>query len=386
MAVSKKLLLRAARTAIREDRLTELFSVVLAGHPALAQSLLQGAQPPLPVGREVEVSTQVRTRRGKRVDMELVATERHSIVSRLWSEHKTGSGYSPDQLPGYASDLAALGGCHRLITIVDHLDEAPNDARWDRFTWQDVAARAWRVGRDDPEGGPQWRTAACTPNAPARQRLLHELVSYLEEEHHVVLDPISHLDVVAFARANRISEALTALLERTAEVSRLDPDGGCGSEKNDFGAYWQVFKDAAGWAQPLEGYAELHVADEDHWASDRVGEPGFGAGFTLPDRYYDGLRANARREWLTALEQEGFSIAASYGFTRIYRTLYLAELISKGATIDTQARALAAWTEESIRSLQAHDPKVEPIAQPVSRRAQRASDRTQPDAPPRRGS
>ena len=234
-------MLRAARTAIREDRLTELLAVALRCHEGFARRLLDVAGVPAP--GTIEVSTQVRTRLGKRVDMQLLAldaTGRH-VVGRLWSEHKTGAGFGPGQLRGYATELAQFDGKTVLITIVGHLREVPADSPAQRFTWQDIATLAWQVGREDNDDV-SWRAAACEPDAPARQRLLHEFLSYLEEEHHTVLKPISHLDVVAFAYANGAAATINAVLERAADLSPLDPDGSCGWDGNDLGKYWQYFK------------------------------------------------------------------------------------------------------------------------------------------------
>jgi hypothetical protein len=82
-------LLRAARTAKREDRLTEIFSVVLAAHRGLAMRLLKesglldGRGAPM----AIEVATQVRTHRNKLVDLQLVGLDKDgSVAMRLWSE------------------------------------------------------------------------------------------------------------------------------------------------------------------------------------------------------------------------------------------------------------------------------------------------------------
>lgn len=363
-------LLRAVRTAIREDRLTELFAVVLDGHPAVARRILERAE--LPSEGAVEVSTQVRTRRGKRVDLQLVALDADQhVVGRLWSEHKTGSGYGPEQLPNYAAELAEFPGKTQLITIVDQLVEA-DDPRWKRLTWQEVATMMTEVGC--AEDGPEWRQRAISGDTLARQRLLHELLSYMEEEHGTMLDPIDHLDVIAFARANRTSELLVAVMERAAEQSSLTPDGpvGC-SPKDDWGAYWQCFKRPGSWAERLEGYAELHAGDEDLWAYPRVGEPAFGAGFTLPIKYYDMLRDSTNREWLQAVEGEGFSVAADVDgyYARVYRTKYVAELISAG-DMDAQATVLARWMDDAVDALEKHDPGLQPVPDPPKRGSRKA--------------
>jgi hypothetical protein len=382
-------LLRAARTATREDRLTEIFRIVLDGNPDVARRVLREAC--LPSEGQVEVYTQVRTRLGKRVDLELVALDTENrIAGRLWSEHKTGSGYSPDQLPNYAAELAEFPGKTQLITIIDEdqLEDGDDDPRWKRLTWRWIARMLTEVGR--AEDGPDWRQRANSRDALARQRLLHELLTYLEEEHGTVLDPISHLDVIAFARANRTSDLLVAVMERAAEQSSLTPDGQVDfSPKDDWGAFWQCFERPGSWGERLEGYAELHARDEDLWAYPRVGEPAFGAGFTLPGKYYDVLRNSANSDWLQAVEGEGFSVADVDGYhARVYRTKYVAELISAGG-MDAQATALARWMEESVYLLEKHDPGVQPVPDPPKRRGRRMDSGATDDAegtPPTTGS
>jgi hypothetical protein len=336
--------------------------VVLSGHRRFAQRLL--AEAGLPVGDEVEVATQVYTSRGKFVDLQLLALGDGVVRARLWSEHKTGSAYSPGQLPGYAAELAALGGRHQLITIVPKLSDAPVDARWRRYTWRDVAVLAWEVGRD--EVGQRWRTLASAEDAPARIRLLHELLSYLEEDHRVVLNPLSHRNLVALAGAGDTSSILAGLLERAGDLSTLDPAGEV-DWTEDASWYWLQFRSSGSWADALEGVPELHVAGEDEWAYNRLGEPAFGAGLTLPGRYYDELRDSRRQAWRESVEARGFSLGRTDDdYTRLFRTLYVAELIAKGATLDAQAQALARWTEESVRLLGGSDPQVSPT--PATRR------------------
>lgn len=105
---SPTLLLEAARAHKRDDRLTDLLAVVLAGHQGFARSLMRRARVEVPNTVTVEMTTQVRTERGKFVDVTLVALARGwTVVGRVWSEHKTGSAYSLGQLPGCAEELEA---------------------------------------------------------------------------------------------------------------------------------------------------------------------------------------------------------------------------------------------------------------------------------------
>ena len=349
--------------------MTELLAAVLSGHQGFAHRLLLAAR--LPAGGGVEVGTQVRTARGKVVDLQMVSLDFDgTVLGRLWSEHKTGSAYSPGQLPGYADDLDGIGGSRRLITIVDRLDEAKCSPRWERFTWRQIAVLAWQAGR--ASGGPRWREAALGPNAPAQQRLLLELLSYMEEEHDTVLDPVTHMHVATFARTSETHDILFTLLERAADLSAHDADDGVGYPRDYFNQYWQAFKSESTWAIPLEGYLELTVAEGDEWTYSRAGEPAFGAGYSLPGDLRDELRAAARQPWRELLEAKGVTIAEWDGWVRVYRTLYLAELIPKGSTIDAQAQALAKWADDSFAIVAAHDPKVTRTRPDTKRRSRSA--------------
>jgi hypothetical protein len=99
--------------------------VVLEGHPGFANQLLTAVG--LDPVAQVEVSTEVRTPAGRRVDMELLGLdERGSAVVRLWSEHKTGAEYQPEQLPDYLRSLSTYREQNKLITIVpEQRDAAP---------------------------------------------------------------------------------------------------------------------------------------------------------------------------------------------------------------------------------------------------------------------
>jgi hypothetical protein len=92
-------LIRAARTAVREDRLTEILAVVLEAHHPFARRLISEAG--LSARGIVEVSTQVATPRGKRIDLQILSIDAQGhLVARLWAEHKTGSPFSVGQLEG----------------------------------------------------------------------------------------------------------------------------------------------------------------------------------------------------------------------------------------------------------------------------------------------
>jgi hypothetical protein len=87
-----------------------------------------------------------------------------------------------------------------------------------------LVGRAW--------AGTAWRTAALAPDAPARERMLHEFIWYLEGGGFDVTRPITSDDVNVF---KGVADALDALMERVGDhlgVSAADLSG------EDEDSYW----------------------------------------------------------------------------------------------------------------------------------------------------
>lgn len=230
MARAPQSLFEAVRRVKGEDRLTDLLALVLETHLGFANKLLHAAG--LPPAEEIQAVPQMPTASGRCVDLEVLARSRGSVVARLWSENKVGARYQREQLPDYARDLAAFPKPHQLITVVDKPSEVPVDElypavpRWRGFTWRDIALMAWEAGDEvspDEERLP-WDEVALRPESPARQRLLFELLTYLEEEHGVVLDPLGHAHVAALAYIADTGDILEELLRRVGEFAHVDTD------------------------------------------------------------------------------------------------------------------------------------------------------------------
>jgi hypothetical protein len=351
-------LLAAAKPPKGENQLTALLAVVIEGNLDFANNLLSDAG--LPTAEQVEVSREVDATSRRRVDMEVLALDAAgSVVARLWSEHKTGAAYQPEQLPDYQRALGAYPEPARLITIVPNRDAAPaGQGPWKVLTWWDVARLLWQAGA---QRGPGWRRKALNDGALARERLLVELLDYLEEEEGIVFDPLTHEDLFALSRADNTTSIIEGLLERAGDLSSYKAEGGLGwYPKESVVEYWQLFSARGTWAEPLEGYPELHISGNDWWSDDRLDEPAFAAGFTLPSGTYEELRSSSRADWQAEIAGHGVSIALEYGHTRVYRTMYVAELVSRGPTLDRQARALSEWFDESIRIISVADPHLSP--------------------------
>lgn len=343
-------LIEATQFQKREDRLTEILAVVLrAFEPAALEILRQGGFH----ADGAEVSTQVITPLGKRPDMQIVALDSDGkVIGRLWSEHKTGAPYMEGQLDGYARELEMSPVETGLITITERDVRPDLDDRWRCFTWDEVAMWLDRLGRERTDDR-RWRRGAAS--AGVGIWMLDELLTYLEEEHEVIIEPLDALDIVAFGRADATGETLYALLERAAEESELAVAGRPEWTKNDWGRIWQLFE-PAGWSAALDGYPELHVGASDYWLNDLLGVPAFGAGLTFKARLRDPLLEADEGRWAQKAADLGFSVFEEDRLTRVYKTRYATDLVGVGTSIDEQGRSLGIWFKEAIKEIERLDP------------------------------
>ncbi len=367
MARAPRLLFSAVQRAAREHRLTDLFVLTLEAHLLFANRLLRACG--LPDAAAVETDTEVKTRHGRPVNLEVVALDaRGERIARLWSENKAGARYQRDQLHDYATDLPESPARRQLVTIVDDRSEVPEDAvspaapRWRAFTWRDIAVMAWEAGREaaGDEDRPDWREKAMRPSARASERILTELLTYLEEEHGVVLEPLGHAHVSAFAYMAETSSILHDLLKRAGELIHVDADGAVAwSDEGD--GLWQFFDSTGTWVESLDGYPEAQGGGQRPVELERVGEPAFGAGYSLPaKKLRDWLFSSELRAWRDAVEADGFSVADDGDILRVWRTKYAVELIPHGVTHEAQAQELARWVDGALTALAGHAPNVMP--------------------------
>jgi hypothetical protein len=353
MAVARSSLLHAAAKSGAEDRLTELFATVLAAHRELAVALF--TEVGLAVGERFRVSTQVSVAPGERPDMVLEALGRNgAVVARLWSEHKVDARFGDRQRERYLAALRARDGPGKLIFVVRDVPTAREDGDWRGFTWQEVAELVDRVGRD--WGGPGWRVRAADPEAPAKQRLLYELLWYLEDKDLAVVHSLNADNLLAFKLRAETDRAVLALLERAAQnAAPLEPVGG---DDEDDVTSWEQFKVPAGSWLPrfarFEAVAELMLSDRDYWSPSQHDEPSFGAGYALEAPLHSVLSAG--QEWVEQLDAGGFSCELWTGYVRVYRTMPMSELLGAGDSLNAQAWALGAWARDAILELGRLDP------------------------------
>ena len=165
-----------------------------------------------------------------------------TLATVLYAEHKEpGGGWQEGQPAEYLKDLSretrreARG---RLLVVVGSrkdvagrvrqraraaaavaMTEASRLALKERSpriaftTWQEVGGIADEAGQAAGASGLDWRDAAARPDAPAAQRVLLELIWYLEEKGYAVTKPLTTDQVAIFHQAMELdatTDALTA--------------------------------------------------------------------------------------------------------------------------------------------------------------------------------
>ncbi|MFN8111869.1 MAG: hypothetical protein U0R51_01585 [Solirubrobacterales bacterium] len=204
------------------------------------------------------------------------------------------------------------------------------------------------------------------PEASAEQRLLHELLIYMEEGGIAVADPVKHDTIQAFALAQSSIDLLWELLDRAGELSELEPDGGpAWRPKESVDVLWQTFRPSE-WETDFGGYPEILCSFEDGWARTRLDEPAIGLGITIPGDHYEVLVGQDLAEWRSNLQRADLRVdVGEYaGWTRVFHTLYLAELTISGATLEQQAQSLANRFDSVISMLRSHRPDLGPSMSP----------------------
>lgn len=223
---SDSILSAVERTAIPEDRLTEVLACVAKVNARFAAALVSMAGLDPRPGERYAVGTQRVTPGGRRVDMEIATYDGLTRTKLIWVEAKAGAVYQPNQLPDYAEQVRhpVFGEPDgRVLTIVPPgpgISAVPDPtlgaARWETKTWSDVALAADRLGRDwaGASGQRSWLQAAIKPQAPSQWRYLAELVRHLEQKGYARMQPLTPEDVVAAQRHVKVSETSETCGER----------------------------------------------------------------------------------------------------------------------------------------------------------------------------
>jgi hypothetical protein len=353
VAPARKSLLDAATSRGKEDRLTEVFATVLDVHDELASALF--IEVDLPLGERFQVLTQVTVVPGSRPDMTIHSLARNgAVVSRLWSEHKLEAGFGLRQRERYLAALRELEGQGELIFIVTDAPTAREEGDWRGFTWQEIGELVDRVGRD--WGGHEWRTGALKADAPAKHRLLAELLWYLEDKELAVVHSFNRDNIFAYKLGSETMRALAALLERAAQNAAPLVPSDSGDE--DVVTLWEQFQIPPGsWLERFTRYdvgVELIASDRDYWSPAQYDEPVLGAGYSFEGMLHPAL--SVRREWVEQLDAAGFSCELWADWVRVYKTMRMSEILEMGESLNAQARGLGTWIQAAILELGQLDP------------------------------
>jgi hypothetical protein len=233
-----------------EDRLTELYAVALEAHSGFASKVFALAD--LPPAEIYEVFTQELLEDGSgRLDLRVRAIDANGEpLSILYAEHKQPGGDWADgqpqkYLPDLRRETRRTRAQGRFLVVVGSGDDVkeriPRRARSSvgrgaaeateeaelltrrrgplviAKTWQDIARCAERAGREaligeNPLG---WRDAAAQSDAAASQRVLRELLWYLEEKGYAVTNGLTPQQLAMATQALEIEDAIGALLDAT---------------------------------------------------------------------------------------------------------------------------------------------------------------------------
>lgn len=166
----------------------------------------------------------------------------------------------------------------------------------------------------------------------------------------------THIATLAAARDTH--RAVISLLAEAAALSAFRPESDVRWNPEDHGIYWVLFSNAGTWAEPLDGWVELCIADRDDWSGKRLGVPAVGAGIALGDEYYEVVRSVRLKAWRERLAKGGVEVQVFDHYVRVWSTRYLTDLPDSD-----QAQDLATWLDEVMAFLADNDPGLASLAQ-----------------------
>lgn len=209
-----------------ENRLTAIFAVALKASPSLSKWL---------VGRVFEepwipesITTQHGLSAGGRPDMKLTAPEQ---AATLYVENKLNARWTRWQQKAYEAQLSS-----RLLFVSPdgrRPRELEGDERCESIRWQNIADEAVRIGRCGTAEPNSWPASALEPGASNEQRMLAELVNYLQREKDARVrftEPLRSDDLVIIPKVPQVVENWESLfelvVEKLAEKLAESPDYG----------------------------------------------------------------------------------------------------------------------------------------------------------------
>ena len=377
-----------------ENRLTELYATVLDQHDGFAASVLAHVE--LPVAEELAAFTREGLGDDGQIDLVLRARDAAGKpVAILYAEHKEPHGSWQDGQPG--KYLRALrremrGGAQgRLLVVVgakrDLRGRARKRARM-RSAEEDVAAAAelreetgseqivfttWHelggwaddVGR--AELGNDWLERAFAPDALARQRLLAELVSYLEEAGYTMTKPLSAEQLALFSEAETLYTTLNQLIVGAIELLEDKRIAGYEIRKParassaDDDLSQRIVPPSGSWVERWDGVIYMNFQPADPGGDPPSSAPEFAITVELGRNEARALdrRTALRQQVQAASLRLDIDDDAAYCWTSMP-----ADKLMGMQTLSEQTTELASWARESIEKLL----KLKPGPRPSRRR------------------
>ena len=375
----------------RENRATEVLGTVLESHLGFANLLLTRLN--LPTADQVEVWSQVDLGSHGRPDLVLRAKGPNGSAV-VFFEHKEpvgGAAWQPDQPTKYVRALRnelRAGGSGKLFVIAS-AEQAEKRVRsrvrgsdrgsalqlvaelregthaGDRplteyATWQEVAGVAFEAGQEAAAGDRDWLATARKADAPSSQRLLAELIWYLEEEGYGMTKA---LDPDAISQASSAFEFIESIEQLTQDVGeRITARDAATGLIRVRGAYDTFRAPSTSWVERFGGrlYTGWDQATESacaHIPSLKTGELIFIVGAYASS---DGLRALDRKaDW-----QEQARSAGLYIEDGDILAAYDAKAVQALETLDQQGGELARWTADRVKAILALKPGRAPAKAP----------------------
>lgn len=361
------------RTCVREDRITEVLAAHL-GYDADARAAVCAV-----VGAPEFTGAVVLTQReipevGGCVDLELRLTEGDRLYV-VWIEVKVGAKEQWQQLDRYARELRHLHGDDSTLVALagdgDRIfvsaaapiafeDGEQRDRTAGALTWQELGNLLDSVGRR--RGGLGWRAAKIASRDRADQRLLSDLLTYLEGEGLVNSDdPITTADATVVSRADRLLDskdgAITRLLRLAGARIPWFADANV-KPWNTVGSHGRSVPWPSGWPVELNDggvtWAQIGLlsSDEDMRSEPRR-EPVFYAGIAFEPATPPATEALTNPAWgLPArfiVNRWGEGRTARNIF--LAKLLYLGELAVLGVTLSIQAEQFGTWAVTAFDEL-----------------------------------
>jgi hypothetical protein len=347
----------AASVDPRENLLTEVTAAVLERVHGLAHVFAREVLAPGPARavleeltvERVDVRTQVATRQGRFVDLELLLRPRVGSSQQgllIWVEVKHGADLSGDQLDAYVADIEALPveGVARVVVL--------------------LGPRGWSSsGGSIPPGVVQaeWQgvaravaSASAEPRPAEEDWLLGQYIDYLKEEGLSEPNALTAVSALALMESNRAYEAAAGVCEYADEYVQ-NHWGQRGSHKQttakrpapSFGpGYYANYSPHRDGGEPDPNWRGawfewgLRNSSSAQGLEATRGAWVFMAGATLATKN-DPTKAEGNEEWFATRVANGFQ-SVWLDYYRLAVVRYPDELLSV-TTIEVQGKALGRW-------------------------------------------